>query len=61
MNKEEIELLKRIKRYLPNRGGMITTDLMYRTPAQSLRESADFLEQQERDERLFDDLIKKYE
>lgn len=61
MNKEEVELLKRIRGYLPNHSGFGTMNAVYITPAESLRRRADEMEAQERDEELFDDLIKKYE
>ena len=57
MEKEDIELLKRIKSYLPNNGGAYACNAVYITPAQQLRNSADRIEQQEKDEKLFDELI----
>jgi hypothetical protein len=58
--KEHIELLKRIQSYLP-RHGVFTTNAIYVTPAQSLRNEANRIEAQERDERAFDELIKELE
>lgn len=53
--KIDLELLKRIRNYLPNNS--FVTTLLYIPPSQQLRNSADRIEQQEKDERLFDELI----
>ena len=58
LNKEDIELLERIRNYLPRHGAYVT-NAVYTTPAQQLRDSADRIEAQERDERLFSELIEK--
>ena len=47
MDKENIELLKRIQSYLGS--GATTVETVYITPAQRLRNEADRMEQQERD------------
>ena len=57
LNKEDIDLLERIRSYLPQYGtGM--TNAVYITPPQQLRNSADRMEALERDEKLFKELIK---
>lgn len=58
INKEDIELLERIRNYLPRHGAFMT-NAIYISPAQQLRNSADQIEAQERDERLFNELISK--
>lgn len=57
IKEEDIELLKRIRGYLPNNSGVGTSTLLYVPPAQAMRNAADRIEQQERDERLFNELI----
>jgi len=56
MTKEQIELLKKIRSYLTFSG---TTDLVYRTPAQGLRNTADNIEEKERVIEEFDNLLKE--
>jgi hypothetical protein len=53
---EEINLLNRIREYL---NISIMTDLVYKTPAQQLRERADFEEKKERDIFEFQELLNK--
>ncbi len=59
ITKEDIELLQRIRTYLPNNGGAMVVNAIYISPAQQLRNSADRIENQERDERLFNELISR--
>lgn len=54
ITKEDIELLKRIKSYLPNHAGFEMTHAMYIPPAQQLRNQASRIEAQEIDEKAFD-------
>ena len=61
MTKEQIALLKRIRNYLPNHSGFGTTNAVYITPAQQLRNRADEIEQQGRDEKAFNELISELE
>ncbi|MGI9118451.1 MAG: hypothetical protein ACR2IQ_02790 [Minisyncoccia bacterium] len=60
MTQEELELIKRIRNYLPYNGGAMVNNAVYISPAQQLRNSADRMEEQQRDEQLLDELIKKY-
>lgn len=60
VDKEDIELIKRMRNYLP-RHGAYATNAVYISPAQQLRNSANAIEAQERDERLLDELIRKLE
>ena len=56
MEKEQIELLRRIYSYLTP--SMVGVQCVYKTPAQQMREGADQLERQEKDIEEFDKLIR---